>query len=86
MFAIHSILPPEYVKCWSNFVEAYSVLLKPVLTCEDVTKRDDKLMHFVLSMKHFMDHTSVLLTCTFIYIGRNLYLIMDQYLPSGVFH
>ena len=46
MFAIHSILPPEHVKCWSIFVEACSVLLKPVLTFEDVTKGDEKLIAF----------------------------------------
>ena len=46
MFAVYSILPPEHVKCWSKFVEACSLLLKPVLTVSDVEKGDEILITF----------------------------------------
>ena len=45
-FAVYSILPPEHVKCWSRFVEACSLLLKPVLTVSDVEKGDEILITF----------------------------------------
>ena len=46
MQCIQFLIPPEHVKCWSIFVVACSVLLKPVLTSEDVTEGEDKLIAF----------------------------------------
>ena len=43
---LNSILTPEDLQCWSHFVEAGSLLLKPIVTIDDVNKGDEKLIVF----------------------------------------
>lgn len=50
MPVLRSVLPPEHLQCWSLFVEACSLLLKPILTINDVTKGDMKIIQFC---KHY---------------------------------
>lgn len=43
---LHSILKPEDLQCWSHIVQACSLLLKPIVTIDDVNKGDEKLFDF----------------------------------------
>ena len=43
---LNSILTPEDLQCWSHFVEAGSLLLKPIVIIDDVNKGDEKLIVF----------------------------------------
>ncbi|KAL5500372.1 hypothetical protein EMCRGX_G011923 [Ephydatia muelleri] len=43
---LHTILSLDDLRCWSHFVEACSLLLKPIVTIDDVIKGDEKLTAF----------------------------------------
>ena len=43
---LHTILTLDDLRCWSHFVEACSLLLKPIVTIDDVIKGDEKLTAF----------------------------------------
>ena len=44
--ALCSILPREHLECWSLFVTACSLILKPIINIDDVIKGDDKITQF----------------------------------------
>ena len=45
-YALHTILPTEHLKCWSEFVKACSILLNPVITLQEIEKGDEMLLNF----------------------------------------
>ena len=44
--ALCSIQPREHLECWSLFVTARSLILKPIINIDDVIKGDDKITQF----------------------------------------
>ena len=56
---LHSILTPEDLQCWSHFVEACSLLLKPIVTIDDVNKGDEKLIVFCNTYENLYGKSNV---------------------------
>lgn len=46
LYALHDILPPIHIRCWSLFVEASILLHQYIVSVRDVTIADEKILQF----------------------------------------
>jgi len=76
--AFKNILDDSHYKIWLIFVKAVMLLTRKVLMREHLQKADALLEKFCVQVEH-----SASLTCTCVYISRNVWRTLNPYIPSG---